>query len=425
MARYVRILGCTLTALALLAPAAGAAPVRHGTVVSAKPDTTMPRVYGGQVNAVVRVGNRVVVGGNFDTVQVRRKDGTWKSLAISNLFAFNHGTGKVYRRWRPSPNKPVQALERASRRQVFVGGAFTRIGGRKKVRLAKLWTTKTGEDTVVRRFKARAEDTVADLAVAGKRLYVGGYFKSISGVNRRAVASLSRRTGSVGKGFNLRLHTNRSKFDRPSVRALDIRPQADRMVIVGNFSKVSRKTRHQIAQVNLKRKRANGWATKRYRPDCDPKFVSYLRDVEFTPSGAYFVAVTSGGAGYTETLCDSAAAWWTKPKGRDKLRWANWTGGDSVTAVTVTDKAAYIGGHFRWLNNREGRDSPSPGAIERKGLAALRPKNGGVLGWNPGRARGVGVFALVPTSRGLWVGHDTRRIGGVDDLGHLALFPLP
>ncbi len=91
--------------------------------------------------------------------------------------------------------------------------------------------------------------------------------------------------------------------------------------------------------------------------------------------------------------------------------WVDYSVGDSTYAIAITGAAIYGGGHTRWFNNPFAADNDGPGAVSREGVEALDPVNGLPLSWDPGRERGRGIFDMVATSDGLWIGSDTDRIG--------------
>ncbi len=126
-------------------------------------------------------------------------------------------------------------------------------------------------------------------------------------------------------------------------------------------------------------------------------------------TGAYTGGPAAG------VLCDSVTRWDANATGPgQKPIWADYTGGDSITYVAVTGTAIYAGGHQRWMNNPNASDALGAGGVGRMGIAALDPVNGMPFSWNPGRnPRGTGVWALLSTATGLWVGSDTGYIGGV------------
>jgi hypothetical protein len=122
-------------------------------------------------------------------------------------------------------------------------------------------------------------------------------------------------------------------------------------------------------------------------------------------------------------MCDSAARFEVAGRGRHNPTWVNRTGGDSLYAVAVTGSAVYVGGHQRWMNNPYGRESAGPGAVSRPGIAALDPRTGRALSWNPTKDRGVGTRAIVATTTGLLIGSDTTRLAR-EYHGRIGMFPI-
>jgi len=169
------------------------------------------------------------------------------------------------------------------------------------------------------------------------------------------------------------------------------------------------------------------WSTTRYDHECLRSTVTEFdaRDVDFSPDGSYFVTVATGGATTQDALCDGSARWETNATGPDQQpSWFAITGGDSVYSVATTGAAVYVGGHFkRWNSKVIGRSGAGPGAVPRRGIAALDPANGLPLSWNPSRDRGRAVWDLVATPGGLWVGNDTDQIGH-EFHARIAFFPL-
>ena len=212
-------------------------------------------------------------------------------------------------------------------------------------------------------------------------------------------------------------------------REAGLTPDGTRMVVVGNFRTVGGLARDQIVMINLGATQATvatDWYTTGYTPICSPNaFDSYMRDVEMSPDGSFFVVATTGGP-HAGTLCDTAARFETNAVGTSLTpTWTDTSGGDTLWGVEVTQSAVYVGGHNRWMNNPNGSDRAAQGALPRPGLSALDPETGVPLKWNPGRnPRGEAAYEIFETNDGVWVTSDTNYIGDNKYERHrIAFFP--
>ena len=425
-------LGIALALLAaLLTPAVAAAAPQDTQLPSAVPGNVTPRVLDGQVRAIVRVGDTIIVGGSF--TKVREAPANSPELLRSGVFAFNANTGAISTAFNPAllakvDEKPaIDTLTvNAAGDAVYMGGNFRTINGAGPARLQAI---KLSDGTKLSSFSNGAFNSrVYDTKLFGNTLYVAGSFKNVGNVARGGLASLNAATGELTTHVNLPFTGQAQGFGTPTVRKIDVTPTGDRLVAIGNFTTVGGQSRLQVAMLNTSGAAAtlDSWRTTRFPGTCSTSFDTYMRDVDFAPNGSFFVIVTTGawGSGTTK-LCDSASRWETYPGGDGQQpTWVDFSGGDTFWAVEVTGPVAYVGGHFRWLNNSltPTGDSAGPGAVAREGVAAIDTRNGIPFSWNPGRARGVGLFDFLVSQNGLYAGSDTNTWAGLKR-ERLAVFP--
>ncbi|MET8983955.1 hypothetical protein ABZW49_00760 [Nonomuraea wenchangensis] len=400
-----------LAAIIASAPAAHG-PVAQDRVVSADPVDHTPHVLDGIVNAIAVVGRTVVVGGSFSEVS----DAARKVVvARANLFAFDLPTGRILAAFAPMVPGPVYGLAAGDDGTVYVGGEFYSLNNARARGLARV---RLSDGALVPGFAPNlVGGTVNTLARQGGSLYVGGDFTG----PREALARLDATTGAADPGFAIRPGGPLT----PKVKVHALALARGRLLVDGSFTTLDGQSRPQLGLIDVTGPvaRVAPWRTDTYAHKCAETFPSYVRGLDFSPDGSYFVVVTTGGP--KGGICDTAARFETFAKGSAiRPTWVNATGGDSLYAVAVTGAAVYVGGHQRWLNNPQGRDTPGPGAVARPGIGAIHPSTGMALGWNPTRERGIGVKAFSAQPTGLLVGSDTTRLGR-EYHARIGMFPLP
>jgi PKD repeat protein len=407
--------GSASSSAALLAAATAPAADRMPGDV---PSRRTPWVLDGEVSKVVQVGGVMVAGGLFTQV-TDPMNGT--PYTRQNLFAFDATTGLVSQTFNPTVDGQVQQLlPGPTAGTVYVAGDFTKINGKGPNHLQLLDVT-TGQ--AVSSFRAPTTNggiETMDL-LPGGRLFIGGFFTRIGGVAHGQLGSLNATTGAVDPFLDLTVsghHNNTGSGAQAPVgpRESGVTPAGDRLVVVGNFRTVDGLARDQIVMIDLTGATAavsTTWYTTQYTPICSPgAFDSYMRDVEMSPDGSFFVVASTGGP-HSGTLCDTAARFETYAVGTTlSPTWTDTSGGDTLWGVEVTRSAVYVGGHNRWMNNPSGSDRAAQGAVPRPGLSALDPQTGVPLRWNAGRnPRGEAAYEIYETDAGVWVVSDTDWIG--------------
>lgn len=399
--------------------------VLHTELVSETPSKSVPRVVDGKVWAIAQWGDLVVVGGQFSAVKVAGGE----QIARTNLFAFWRSSGAIDKRLDVSLNGSVRSIAiDPNGRGIFIGGQFSRVND--ESRRGLVFLDRDGQR--VRNWRGRPNGPVADLAVHGDTLYVGGKFSKINGQQKAIFGTIGVADGLVTSESDIvfsdpRFPTYRGVLE---VRRFEISPDGRRLIVLGNFQLADGKARNQIAVLDIASSPDSvaNWSTNWFDHPCNGStsiWPYFVRDVSISPDSSYFAVATVGGrVAALPNPCDQAIRFELAEGLNQPPTWVNYSGGDSVTSVEISGPTVYVGGHYRWLNNEFGQNNAGSGAVARSTLAALDPASGAVLDWNPGRTpRGHGVLVMESAPDGLWFGHDTGYVNDVYSprLTHLAL----
>src|SRR5215207_10431153 len=286
----------------LMAHPGAAVNVPQAVVVSSNPADWTPHVLDGKVAAIVQVGNKMVAGGQFTRVASAAAPTT--AIPRSNIFAFDATTGAIDTAFAPVLDGQVEALAVApDGLHVFAGGSFTKINGAAQKSLVKL---RLSDGARITAFKGKTNARVKDMAVSGGRLYIGGTFKTANGVARSALAAVDPVTrGALGRCQpGLHRPPQRHRQHRQARHQPRRQPDGRHRQLDLRGRPAARPDRH--AQPGHQPISVTDWATTRYQQQCAKVFDTYMRDVDISPDGSYFVVGTTG-AFRAGSLCDAAA----------------------------------------------------------------------------------------------------------------------
>ena len=391
-----------------------------GRVVSTNPVNYTPNITNGAAYKSAEANGMLYVGGSFTSVTAAAGTTPTGTFTRNHILAFNAATGSISTSFAPNVNGAVWAIV-PSGTSLYIGGSFSSVNGVARRGLAKIDATTGAVDTSFN--AALTSGNVTEAALVSGRLIISGTFpKKILAVNPASGAN----TGYINVAVTGSVASNAGPVE---VYRFAVNPAGTKLVGVGNFTTVGGATHYRAFMLDLGSTAASvsAWRYTPLQQMCAASSLpDYMRDVDFSPDGSYFVFVSTGFVPLSGqigiALCDAASRFETANLSPTRPTWINYTGGDTLHSVAVTDLAVYVQGHQRWLNNPQGRDNAGPGAVSRPGIGAIDPTTGLALSWNPTKDRGVGGKDLLVTARGLWVASDTAHIGHETHM-RIALLP--
>ena len=388
-----RLLAAPAAVLAVALPAAAAnaappvphvspAPVRSWQVPA--PNWTHANKEVGRVDDVLRVGQRVYLGGNFG-VLANHSGG---AVARSYLAEISARTGLVGA-FHPRLNGRVYALAVSPNgKYLYVGGDFTTVNGIPRDHLAAFRISTRSLSPRIG--DLRISGTVRTLAVTRTSLYVGGDFGSVTGHRRGRLAKLVlTRSGRF-------VLSPWAPLASGSVRDIVADTPRGRVIAGGTFTSVNGHSEDRIAAIGARRGRVLPWA---YHPTAD------ILDLCISGGRLFAAEAGAGGTALALSLRTGGLIWFYKTDG-------------NVQAVATVRGYPVFGMHGDYVAPKRNQSMAEHGGsarIQRHKLFMLSIK--GVLQpWNPdlsSTAGVLGVWALRGSHGSVYVGGDFTAVHGV------------
>lgn len=365
-----RLLLGVLAGATLLATAGGAA-----AAIPTRPAHTWGT--NGRVLAILPVGDRVYVAGEFSAVV----DPSGVSHDVNNLAVYDRLSGAFDLSWQGDANNSVNALAATGDGRILLAGSFTRVDGVSRSKLAAV-SAATG---AVGSWSPTTDGPVDAIAVTGSEVVIGGNFATVTdggGNHARAfVAKLDATTGEVAAGWSL------SPNDR--VRALSILGSA--VYVGGDFYSVSGvRYTNKLVKVDL----GSGTIDTAFHGVAN-NGSSFATIFDLTNDGSrVFEAV--GGSGGACTAVDAA---------NGTRVWSKHSNGN-MQSVRTAAGTVYCGGHFSGQTSFDG--------LPRFKLASVAAASGTTSSYAPVINSALGTWSLGVDADRLYVGGDFTKISGVD-----------
>jgi hypothetical protein len=287
-----------------------------------------------------------------------------------------------------------------SRKVLYVGGDFTRIGGVKRAGIAAL-SVATGK--VLTSFRTTAVGQVRALVATARALYLGGNFSAVNGVVRHKLAAVVPTTGA--------LTTWAPAVGGGRVLAMVPTPDGSRLVVAGNMKKLAGRSVWGVGAVSAVTGRPAVWLMNRRLQD-------WGRGAATDTLATDGVSIFGGGYAARGPSTGKYEGAWSADPDDGSLTWMEDCHGDTY-GVFPLHGYLYVAGHPHYCGNVGGWAEQTP-RVEKR-LMAWTATPAGTIRANPGRAgyaktAGLPAPAMVDWFPDMTVGSYTAAKQAVWDL---------
>lgn len=338
----------------------------HNRLVPDQPRNNTPRISSGEIwdMEVVGTGNaaRVFIAGSFTSLANTVNPTTTVNQAY--LAAFNLNTGLIDTTFRPTfGGGGVNAVEASpDGTKLFVGGSFNTVNGVEKQKVASLNLT-TGAPLTTFGFANSTNNQVQSLAATNSTLYVGGRYSRINGVLRTGLAAVNAASGAVDTSFDNSISGGIGVNGQLGIPQLKLTHDNTKLLVVHTGRQIDGQDRLGMGIIDTATKELLPWRSMLWDENlARVGGVTRIYAADIAPDDSYFV-VTSGSGGDAPPIQDTAVAY---PLTTASLEDSNvqplWISRhfDSIYSVAITEQAVYVGGHFSFIESPTS-DDPWPG----------------------------------------------------------------
>ncbi len=288
------------------------------------------------------IGNTVYVVGRFSNARPFGAAPGTQLTARANILAFDITTGRLITGFAPVLNAQALAVAPSpDGSRLYIGGDFTSVNGVQRLRVAAL-DPATG--SLISSFAPRMNATVRAITASGGTVWMGGTFTGVGTASRSRLAAVNAANGALLPWAPVAASGR--------VNALALSPEGSRVVVGGAFTTLNSSSRpgYGLGMVDA----LSGANLPLQANDVvrDAGTDSAVLSLSTDGTNFYGTGYIFGTGGNLE---GAFAANWSD----GRIKWVEDCHGDSY-GVFATDTAVYVAGHPHYCGNLGGFPEVSP-----------------------------------------------------------------